>query len=61
VELRADGPLRATVTRVIPTEDGARVELTLDQGTLTATTDGPPPAVGSSVAVDLRGGARFPA
>ena len=61
VALDPTGPLRARVTRVIPTEDGARVELALDQGTLSATVDGPPPAAGASVGVALRGGVRFPA
>jgi ABC-type sulfate/molybdate transport systems ATPase subunit len=61
VALDPGGPLRATVTRVIPTEDGARVELALDQGALSATVDGPPPAAGASVTVTLRGGVRFPA
>jgi len=61
VVLDPAGPLRATVTRVTPTEDGARLELELDQGTLTATVDGPPPAAASSVRVALRGGVRFPA
>ncbi|HEY3773027.1 MAG TPA: ABC transporter ATP-binding protein [Solirubrobacteraceae bacterium] len=61
VALDPGGPLRGTVTRVIPTEDGARVELALDQGTLSATVDGPPPAAGTSVTVALRGGVRFPA
>jgi ABC-type sulfate/molybdate transport systems ATPase subunit len=61
VELDPGGRLRATVTRVIPTEDGARVELALDRGTLSATVDGPPPPMGASVGVALRGGVRFPA
>lgn len=61
VALDPGGPLRATVTRVIPTEDGARVELALDRGTLSATVDGPPPAAGAAVRVALRGGVRFPA
>ena len=61
VALDPTGPLRARVTRVIPTEDGARVELALDQGTLSATVDGPPPGAGASVGVALRGGVRFPA
>ncbi len=61
VALDVEGRLRATVTRVIPTEDGARVELALDHGRLSATVDGPPPAAGSSVGVSLRGGVRFPA
>lgn len=61
VALDPAGPLRATVTRVIPTEDGARVELALDHGTLSTTVDGPAPAPGTSVGVRLRGGVRFPA
>jgi ABC-type sulfate/molybdate transport systems ATPase subunit len=61
VALDPGGPLRATVTRVIPTEDGARVELALEQGALSTAVDGPPPAAGASVGVALRGGVRFPA
>jgi ABC-type sulfate/molybdate transport systems ATPase subunit len=61
VMLDPDGPLRATVARVIPTEDGARVELALERGTLSATVEGPAPGVGASVGVALRGGVRFPA
>jgi ABC-type sulfate/molybdate transport systems ATPase subunit len=61
VVLDPGGLLRATVTRVIPTEDGARVELALEHGTLSASVDGPPPAAGASVGVTLRGGVRFPA
>jgi ABC-type sulfate/molybdate transport systems ATPase subunit len=60
VALDPGGPLRATVTRVIPTEDGARVELALEHGTLSASVDGPPPAAGATVGVTLRGGVRFP-
>jgi len=61
VALDPRGRLEATVTRVIPTEDGARVELSLAQGRLSATVDGPPPAAGARVRVALRGGVRFPA
>jgi iron complex transport system ATP-binding protein len=60
VVLDPGGPLRATVTRVIPTEDGARVELALEQGTLSTNVDGRPPTAGASVGVALRGGVRFP-
>jgi ABC-type sulfate/molybdate transport systems ATPase subunit len=60
VVLDPDGPLRATVTRVVPTEDGARLELRLEHGTLAAVVDGPAPATGASVGVTLRGGVRFP-
>jgi ABC-type sulfate/molybdate transport systems ATPase subunit len=59
VALDPTGRLRATVTRVIPTEDGARVELSLDQGTLSATVDGPAPRMGAEVRVTVRGGVRF--
>jgi ABC-type sulfate/molybdate transport systems ATPase subunit len=53
------GPLAATVARVIPLQDGARVELELDGGRLTALVPFPPPRVGDAVRVRIDGGARF--
>jgi ABC-type sugar transport system ATPase subunit len=55
------GDLSATVTRVIPLEDGLRVELTLDGGRLYAVVPIPGPAVGDRVTVRVSGGVRCPA
>jgi ABC-type sulfate/molybdate transport systems ATPase subunit len=61
VHVRVDpaGPLLATVARATPTEDGARLLLTLDAGRLSAIVDGPAPAIGETVRVALSGGVRF--
>jgi ABC-type sulfate/molybdate transport systems ATPase subunit len=61
VSLDPGGPLQATVRRVTPTEDGARVELTLDSGRLVALAGDVPPRVGETVGVRVNGGARFAA
>lgn len=61
VELHPDGSLRARVTRTVPLEDGVRLELELDNGRLYAIAPLPAPAIGDTVRVDVRGGARFPA
>jgi ABC-type sulfate/molybdate transport systems ATPase subunit len=61
VTLRADGRHVATVTRVIPLEDGVRLELSLATGRLYAIAELPAPRVGDTVRIDLAGGARFPA
>ncbi len=60
VVLDPGGPLRARVTRAIPTEDGARLELTLTGGHLVTVVDGPPPREGDEVRVTVRGGVRYP-
>jgi ABC-type sulfate/molybdate transport systems ATPase subunit len=59
VSLDPHGRLRATVRRVTPTEDGARVELELDAGRLVTHAGDAPPRVGEAVGVRLHGGARF--
>jgi ABC-type sulfate/molybdate transport systems ATPase subunit len=61
VRLDPDGPLKAVVRRVTPTEEGARLELELDVGRLVASTSEVPPRVGEAVHVRLSGGARFAA
>jgi ABC-type sulfate/molybdate transport systems ATPase subunit len=61
VRLRADGRHSATVARVIPLEDGVRLELSLATGRLYAIAELPAPRVGDTVRVDVDGGARFPA
>jgi len=61
VALHEDGLQSATVARVIPLEDGVRLELTLPHGRLYAIADLPGPRVGDTVRIDLDGGVRFPA
>jgi ABC-type sulfate/molybdate transport systems ATPase subunit len=61
VALVDDGPLRGRVTRLVPVEDGVRVELTLDNGRLVAVSPAPGPEPGSEVSLRLTGGVRFPA
>jgi ABC-type sulfate/molybdate transport systems ATPase subunit len=60
VALDDDGPLRARVTRLVPVEDGVRVELALDHGRLVAVAPAPGPSPGAEVGVRLRGGVSFP-
>jgi energy-coupling factor transporter ATP-binding protein EcfA2 len=60
VVLDPGGPLRARVERVIPLEDGVRVELALDDGRLFAIAGLPGPAVGDVVKVRVTGGMSFP-
>ena len=55
-----DGPLEARVARAIPVEDGVRLALVLDGGTVYAVAGRPAPEPGESVRVRLVGGARFP-
>ena len=51
----------ATVARVIPLEDGVRLELTLPDGRLFTIAQLPaPPRVGDTVRVRVDGGVRFP-
>jgi ABC-type nitrate/sulfonate/bicarbonate transport system ATPase subunit len=60
VALDPDGPLRARVARLVPVEDGVRVELTVDHGRLVALSAAPGPRPGGEVRVTLVGGVRFP-
>jgi ABC-type sulfate/molybdate transport systems ATPase subunit len=60
VALEPHGPLQARVTRAIPLEDGARLELELDHGRLYAVAPLPAPRAGDTVRVAIRGGVRFP-
>ncbi len=55
------GPLDASVVRVVPTEDGARLELALPHGRLFARVTPPLPRAGERVRVRVDGGSRFPA
>ena len=60
VALDPAGQLEARVTRAVPLEDGARVELELEHGRLYATAPLPAPRPGDTVRVRVEGGARFP-
>jgi ABC-type sulfate/molybdate transport systems ATPase subunit len=60
VALVDNGSLRATVTRLVPVEEGVRVELALDRGRVVAMAPAPGPAVGAEVSLRLVGGVRFP-
>jgi ABC-type nitrate/sulfonate/bicarbonate transport system ATPase subunit len=60
VVLDAGGPHRARVTRLVPVEDGVRVELALDHGRLVALAPAPGPRPGTEVGVRLLGGVSFP-
>ena len=60
VEIAPDGPLRGRVQRLVPVEEGVRVELVLDRGRLVAMAPAPGPEPGSEVGLRLRGGVRFP-
>jgi ABC-type multidrug transport system ATPase subunit len=59
VVIDPSGPLRAVVERVIPLEDGVRLELALDNGKLYASSPLPGPVVGEEVAVRVIGGVEF--
>ena len=61
VVLDPTGRYEATVTRATATEDGFRLELTLDGGRLYAVAPLPAPRVGDTVRLRLDGGVRFPA
>jgi ABC-type nitrate/sulfonate/bicarbonate transport system ATPase subunit len=52
--------MRARVVRLVPVEEGVRVELALDCGRLVAMTPAPGPRPGAEVGVRLLGGVSFP-
>ena len=60
VALDPAGRFEARVTRVIPLEDGVRLELQLDHGRLYCAAPLPAPRLGETVRVRIDGGARFP-
>jgi ABC-type sulfate/molybdate transport systems ATPase subunit len=61
VVIDPSGSLQALVTRLVPLEDGLRVELELPDGRLYANTGLPGPRKGDRLAFRLVGGVRFPA
>jgi ABC-type sulfate/molybdate transport systems ATPase subunit len=61
VVLDPAGSLEARVTRIIPIEDGARLELSLPQGQLYGVAPLPSPGLGETVRIRIEGGARFTA
>jgi ABC-type cobalamin/Fe3+-siderophores transport system ATPase subunit len=60
VVIDPDGPLDARVVGAIPLEDGVRLALALDRGTVYAVAGRPAPSPGERVRLRLLGGARFP-
>jgi ABC-type sulfate/molybdate transport systems ATPase subunit len=60
VRVDPSGELAATISRVTPVEDGARVELRTDAGVVYSQVSGIRPSVGDEVRVRLLGGVRFP-
>lgn len=60
VRVDPSGELAATISRVTFVEDGARVELRTDAGSLRSHVSGVRPTVGDEVRVRLVGGVRFP-
>jgi ABC-type sulfate/molybdate transport systems ATPase subunit len=59
VHVDPDGDIRGTVTRLVPTEDGARAELVTGNGHLSVVVPYPGPAVGEEIAVRVSGGVRY--
>jgi ABC-type nitrate/sulfonate/bicarbonate transport system ATPase subunit len=59
VAIDPHGPLWARVARLVPVEDGVRVELALEHGRLVATAPAPGPPPGAEVRVRLLGGVTF--
>lgn len=59
VKLASDGPLTGRVARVVPLEDGVRLELELAGGRLYANAPPPGPAKGESVRLRIDGGVCF--
>jgi ABC-type nitrate/sulfonate/bicarbonate transport system ATPase subunit len=59
VALDPSGPLRGTVRRRIPEEDGVLCEVVLDDGRLQVRAPYPGPRVGDRVRLRIDGGARF--
>jgi ABC-type sugar transport system ATPase subunit len=60
VALEPGGPLRGTVARRIPEEDGVLCEIALEGGTVQLRQPYPGPAEGEAVALRIDGGVHFP-
>jgi ABC-type sulfate/molybdate transport systems ATPase subunit len=60
VALDDSSPLRARVTRLVPVEDGVRVELAVEGGRVVALAPAPGPTPGAEIGVRLLGGVSFP-
>jgi ABC-type sulfate/molybdate transport systems ATPase subunit len=60
VVLDPAGPMATRVSRVVPIEDGVRLELESDCGRLYCLSPLPPPLPGEIVRVRINGGVRFP-
>ena len=60
VALDPTGPFEALVKRVIPVEDGVRLELSLEEGRLYMVAPLPAATLGERVRVRIDGGVRFP-
>jgi ABC-type sulfate/molybdate transport systems ATPase subunit len=61
VVLDDGGPICGRVVRLVPVEDGVRVELAVDGGRLVAMAAAPGPEPGACVGLRLAGGVSFPA
>jgi ABC-type proline/glycine betaine transport system ATPase subunit len=61
VRIDPNGDIVATVTRLIPLEDGGRADLQTSHGRVAAIVPFPGPRVGDVVRVSITGGVRFPA
>lgn len=59
ISLDADGPLDALVLAAIPTQDGTRLRLELQHGTVHAFVPHPGPHRGETVRVRIDGGVTF--
>jgi ABC-type nitrate/sulfonate/bicarbonate transport system ATPase subunit len=59
VRIDPQGDVRATVTRLVPIEDGARAELQTTNGHLSTLVPVPGPEVGDEVTVRVSGGVRY--
>jgi ABC-type cobalamin/Fe3+-siderophores transport system ATPase subunit len=54
------GDVQATITRLMPLEDGARADLEIDGGSVSTLVPVPGPVVGDRVRIRVVGGIRFP-
>jgi ABC-type sulfate/molybdate transport systems ATPase subunit len=60
VRIDPSGDLHGTVTRLTPTEDGARAEVATEAGAVPVMVELPGPAIGEQVSLRVTGGIRFP-